>query len=415
MGESIDILVDNPHVREERQGVFVFALATYNGQPPEEATQFVNFMRKARENAETPLKGAPFAVFGAGHLDWAATYQAMPKEFDSTLEALGGQRILSRGEAHSGGDLEGEFALWEAKLWGALAARFEIPLTKDEKGQSLTLPNVQQLPASEEASSFVMDYESSASLMTMTENYELRKGGTGSTRHIEFELPSGGSYKTGDHLAIYPENDPELVTEMMKILNLSSDTVISIDRERKTEKKAVRLCDWLLRAVDLSRRTNTRAVRYLASKADDETEKSELAALEDKVLIEKQMPLIELLQKYRSVKITLSEAVAFLPVMKPRRYSISSSAMESPGKVTISISVVCGSTKTGRIHKGVATNFLKGRKSGDAVWHWSKILVPLSVCPHQRHLCCWLVQALVWHPCVVSSTSYGNIIRAVLR
>merc|ERR1712137_864427 len=103
---------------------------------------------------------------------------------------------------------------------------------------------------------------------------------------------------------------------MMKILNLSSDTVILIERERKTEKKAVRLADWLLRAVDLNRRTNTRAVRYLASKADDETEKSELAALDDKALIEKQMPLIELLQKYRPSQSLLSAAVAFLPVMK---------------------------------------------------------------------------------------------------
>ena len=37
-----------------------------------------------------------------------------------------------------------------------------------------------------------------------------RRGGR-SCRHVELALPVGAGYETGDHVAVYPDNDPDLV------------------------------------------------------------------------------------------------------------------------------------------------------------------------------------------------------------
>ena len=59
-------------------------------------------------------------------------------------------------------------------------------------------------------------------------NRELRQSpgtdGLGSTLHVEFELEGTGlTYDTADNLAICPENDPELVKEAAKFLELDLD------------------------------------------------------------------------------------------------------------------------------------------------------------------------------------------------
>merc|ERR1719461_741810 len=57
-----------------------------------------------------------------------------------------------------------------------------------------------------------------------------------------------------------------------------------------------------------------------------------------------------------------------LPAMKPRLYSISSSPRASPDRASLTVAVVSGPSPTGRLHKGVCTNFLKGQTVGSPVW-----------------------------------------------
>lgn len=81
-----------------------------------------------------------------------------------------------------------------------------------------------------------------------------------------------------------------------------------------------------------------------------------------------QMPLLELLIKFPSIKITLPEVLALLPQMKPRLYSISSSPLALPGQVSITVGVLRGITASGREHLGVCSNFLAARPVGGKVW-----------------------------------------------
>ena len=70
-------------------GAVLIATASYNGTPPDNAVGFVNWLESAAPSA---ADGVKFAVFGCGHSDWAATFQATPRLIDARLEELGGTR-----------------------------------------------------------------------------------------------------------------------------------------------------------------------------------------------------------------------------------------------------------------------------------------------------------------------------------
>merc|ERR1712079_380759 len=54
--------------------------------------------------------------------------------------------------------------------------------------------------------------------------------------------------------------------------------------------------------------------------------------------------------------------------MKPRLYSISSSPLALPERVSITVGVLRGHTSSGREHCGVCSNFLAARSVGSRVW-----------------------------------------------
>src|SRR3982075_1527629 len=97
----------------EQGGVLIFC-ASYNGAPPDNATQFVKSLgSNLPKDAFAMLR---YAVFGCGNSDWAATYQSIPRLIDEQLAAHGGRSVYARGEGDARSDLDGQFDSWFAKL-----------------------------------------------------------------------------------------------------------------------------------------------------------------------------------------------------------------------------------------------------------------------------------------------------------
>ena len=94
-------------------GVLIFC-ASYNGAPPDNATQFVKWL--GGDLAPDAFAGVRYALFGCGNTDWAATYQAIPRLIDDRLSGHGGKRVYVRGEGNAREDLVGQFEDWFAKL-----------------------------------------------------------------------------------------------------------------------------------------------------------------------------------------------------------------------------------------------------------------------------------------------------------
>ena len=69
--------------------------------------------------------------------------------------------------------------------------------------------------------------------LEVTCNRELCTGGDRSCRHVELAiLDEGASYETGDHVAIFPDNDGEQVEALAARLNVDLDTWVRLtDRD----------------------------------------------------------------------------------------------------------------------------------------------------------------------------------------
>jgi len=107
----------------EQGGVLIFC-ASYNGAPPDNATQFVKWLGgDLPKDAFAKLR---YAVFGCGNSDWAATYQSIPRVIDEQLAAHGGRSVYARGEGDARSDLDGEFESWFAKLAPLATKEFGI-------------------------------------------------------------------------------------------------------------------------------------------------------------------------------------------------------------------------------------------------------------------------------------------------
>src|ERR1700760_443877 len=74
----------------EQGGVLIFC-ASYNGAPPDNATQFYKWL--GGDLPKDAFAKVRYAVFGCGNSDWAPTYQSIPRILDEQLAAHGGRSV----------------------------------------------------------------------------------------------------------------------------------------------------------------------------------------------------------------------------------------------------------------------------------------------------------------------------------
>ena len=86
-------------------GVIIFC-ASYNGAPPDNATQFVKWLQS--DLAKNEFADMRYAVFGCGNSDWLATYQSIPRIIDEQLAKHGAKAACARGEGDARDDLDGQ-------------------------------------------------------------------------------------------------------------------------------------------------------------------------------------------------------------------------------------------------------------------------------------------------------------------
>ena len=101
-------------------------------------------------------------------------------------------------------------------------------------------------------------------------------------------------------------------------------------------------------------------------------ERNELAelggALFESQIRYKRVSVLDLLERYRTTKLTVGAFIDMLPPLRVRTYSISSSALWKPSHVSLTISVVAQPSWSGQgSFFGVASNFLADLVPGDAV------------------------------------------------
>jgi sulfite reductase (NADPH) flavoprotein alpha-component len=190
-----------------------------------------------------------------------------------------------------------------------------------------------------------------------------KPGSMKDTRFVAFDLKGSDlSYKAGDALGVFPENDPDLVTWVVDALDATgTEDVLSPDGPKVTLHEA------LLKHYSLGRPTDLLLELLINSAADPD----EAEALKE-ILVHDNCPegdeVLDLLKQFPSARPVPEEFVAALNPLQPRLYSISSSLKAHPGQVHLTVGVVRYVNTRGRQCKGVCSTFFADRvKPGSQV------------------------------------------------
>lgn len=395
------------------EGVVVVITSTYNGQPPDNARKFDKWLESPA--ATSKLQGVCFAIFGCGNKQWAATYQKFPNKVYSSFEALGGSCIAPMGEGDmDSGEAEFAFARWTIGLSVGMLRTYHIAVPESIKDALYPrLPEYDaflwtgkraqdlfkggELP--KELSQDILRRAKAAFLKdnkawsaNVSCNRELLQCEDRSTRHLEIDLPDGVQYIAGDHLGVVAANPSEVVLAYLDRLKIAHDSVFKMEIDESDGMSFVPLrqplsaFSMLAWFVELQQPVSRVQLRALSKLAQIEGEQKHLLKLsewpedENEDLYEatvkkKRLTVLEILNEYSSIELTLGQLLGLLPANKPRYYSISSSPKMLPGAVNITVSVVSGTSPTGRKHLGLCSNFLQCQPD---------MLCPASVVSPQR-------------------------------
>lgn len=304
----------NQNLPKDRPVVIV--TASYEGQPPSNATQFVDWIENLKGNE---MEGVNYAVFGCGHHDWVQTFHRIPKLVDSKLNELGGARITPLATTDAAqSDMFGDFETWEDEsFWPALKAKYGATDDADEAGSSGLTVEV----SNPRTATLRQDVEEAIVLATST------LASSGSTKkHIEIKLPTGMTYKAGDYLAVLPINPMATVSRVFRRFQLPWDAYLKISADRPTTlptDTSISANDVLAAYVELSQPATKRNIAALIEATEDEKTIEELKKLSgddyQEAVTAKRLSVLDLLEKLPLVNLPLGSYLAMLPPMRIRQ------------------------------------------------------------------------------------------------
>ncbi|CAM5275847.1 bifunctional cytochrome P450/NADPH--P450 reductase 1 [Streptomyces spiroverticillatus] len=348
-------------------GPLVVVAASYNGRPTDDAVRFVERLDGLEPGA---LEGLRYAVLGVGDRNWAATYQYVPTLIDERLRAAGAVPLLERGAADASGDFAGTVDRWSAELWAALLGQYggEAPQEEPEEAGLYALTDVPASVVGELAD------RHGVRPMRVVEAYELvdmeHELGR-SKRFLKIRLPEGTTYRTGDHLAVLPRNSEALVRRVADRFGLDLDRTVRLDACRRSRAalpvdRPLTLRRLLTEFVELQHPATPEQIALIAEHTACPPERQALLAAGAEAADGRSV--LDVVETYASCTLPFERFLETLPVLRPRQYSISSSAQASPGEVDLMVSLLAAPHRSAAgTFRGVASSYVQTLEAGDEV------------------------------------------------
>jgi cytochrome P450/NADPH-cytochrome P450 reductase len=363
------------------QGLLVVVTSTYNGRAPDNAGRLeAVILAGGLAGKQTP--DLQYAVLGCGNTQWRDTYQAFPKLVDSALAASGARAVVPRGEADADRDFDGAVDAWLKQLWSALGDATEIAApTLKAVIQDNTQIRARAMPEA-------------AMALEVVSNEELVRDPTGlwdhdreapraSTRHIVLRLPDGMRYATGDHIAVYARNRPELVEAVLNRLSMAADTVLVLQGQGARLRHLpigtpVTARQLLSDFVELQDPVDRRDVRALLAAAASAATREALGALVadsddaraafQTTIADRRVTAFDVLAKYPDIGLGLEGLLDLCAAIRPRFYSISSSPLDGAQHASLTVGTLLAPAWSGiGQYRGFASSYLMGVAPGDTV------------------------------------------------
>jgi cytochrome P450 / NADPH-cytochrome P450 reductase len=363
------------HVGLLPKGGVVIITASYNGQPPDNAAKFCQWLQNPALPTDA-FAGVEYSVFGCGNRDWAATYQAIPTMIDVQLKKHGAKPMYVRGEGDARGDFDSDYRAWYGGLWPSVAAALHLPdsiAPSRASGPRFSVAFVDK----HAANPIIRSYNAMG--MRVRENRELQnrhceRPSQRSTRHLELAVPPGVTYSAGDHLGIIPRNALDQVRRVLLRFKLDPGLYLTVTPRTSVAthlpiNEPVPLLGVLANCVELQDVVTRGQLVGLAEHTRDAEQREKLLSLagdndaslmsyREQVLTARRS-ILDVLDEVSSCELSFEDFLDLLPPLRPRYYSISSSPLVSSDTCSITVGVLEGPARSGRrTYKGLCSNYL---------------------------------------------------------
>jgi sulfite reductase (NADPH) flavoprotein alpha-component len=184
------------------------------------------------------------------------------------------------------------------------------------------------------------------------------EGSEKETRHYEFSLAGSGlQYEVGDSMGVFPQNNPQLVQELLEALHFSGD-----EQVKNKDGETVSIREGLLKHFQITE-PSKQFLEAIVEKSRSPNELEELLQPDQKNALEHYLwglQVIDFLLDAPSIQFAPDEFVSKLRKLQPRLYSVGSSIKAYPEQVHLMIASVRYESH-GRKREGVASTYLADR------------------------------------------------------
>ncbi|KAK2595610.1 hypothetical protein QQS21_006657 [Conoideocrella luteorostrata] len=362
--------------------IALFLLSTYGeGDPSDNANSFWAWLDK--DNLPS-LSGLRYSAFGLGNSNYKH-YNRVVDVVDMNLRLAGAEQLLPAGKADdAAGTTEEDFLRWKSELFAFLVNGLNMKESDSQYKPVLStvydssLEQIDLHHGQPDDSGVTGSNESPAKSLLVTNARELFTAAERNCLHLDISLSGQPemSYKTGDHLGVWPMNPDQEVERLIQAMGVNhlrhvplsisaNDAAISIQFPSPTTITAlfryyVEIC------APISRDT----LRTISEFAPSPEAKAWLLHLgSDKNIYRDFLDkthlnigrLLELAAgKAIWTELPLSFLLENLPRTRPRYYSISSSNVLSPRIISLTILVPSTKLKNNEntVVPGLATGYL---------------------------------------------------------
>lgn len=338
------------------------------------------------------LRNLRYAAFGLGNSNYNS-YNRVIDIVAKSFDTLGAQSVLSvgKGDDAKGSTVE-DFLSWQEGLFSVMKAALNyqeqefvyVPVLSTTYDASIEVADVHHgVPIAPLQVKKGELERSKIHALPLTEARELFSNSERSCLHLEFDIGQFPQlkYKTGDHLAVWPQNPTEEVERLLTVLGLQSQREIPIsisvvEAGNKSKLPTPTNLNALFgHYLDICGPISRDLFSTLVQFAPSESSKRLLIRLSSdgavcsEFLGRKYMNIGRLLTDLVEdgtcwTSIPLSFLLEYLPHTKPRYYSISSSSVVQPQQIAITALVSNTPIKDDmRNHiPGLTTNYMERLK-----------------------------------------------------
>ncbi|KAH9209775.1 cytochrome P450 [Leptodontidium sp. 2 PMI_412] len=346
--------------------LLIVVTASYDGEPADNARKFLQMLQKLKGD----VAGVSYAVFGCGNRDWHQSFHHIPILVDDLLQKNGGTRLVPLGKSDvSTSDAFSDFETWEeTQLWPTLGSSFKPGAStnfaiSEVSGVQVNITHPRQVTLHQNVAEGVVTRSE-----TLTRSGPVKK-------HVEIKLPPGMTYQTGDYISVLPLNPSKTVQRALAYFRLPKDSVVEIESATSTSlplTAPMSASDLLGSYVELTQPATPGDVKKLAALASSESTQRDLSDLAISLMTPegryKRASILDLLEKFKDINLSLGSFLEMLPPLRARTYSISSAPLWNPSHATLTISVLSEPSRFDqRQFLGVASNYLSELQEGDVI------------------------------------------------